>query len=96
MINVQRYVILMRIHHYIKNLLVFAALVFSGQLFEVNKLLSAFVGFVIFCMISSIVYIINDIRDKEKDRLHQTKCKRPIASGEISEKMHGLLQLYFL
>lgn len=86
MVDIQKYVTLMRMHHYIKNLLVFAALVCSGQLFDISKMISAFVGFVIFCMISSVVYIINDIRDREKDRLHQTKCKRPIASGKISEK----------
>lgn len=91
MANIQKYVTLIRIHHYIKNLLVFAALACSGQLFDIDKLMSAFLGFSAFCMISSFVYIVNDIQDKEKDRLHPTKCKRPIASGEISEKNAWIL-----
>lgn len=84
MVNIQKYVTLMRVHHYIKNLLVFVALVCSGQLFDVYKLISAFIGFTSFCMISSVVYIINDIRDRDKDCLHPTKSNRPIASNKIS------------
>lgn len=80
------YLKLMRVHHYIKNFLVFAALACSGQLFNPEKLLSGIAAFVAFCMVSSVVYIINDIRDKEKDRNHPTKCKRPIAAGTVSVK----------
>ena len=76
----------MRIHHYIKNFLVFAALLCSGQLFDGDKLISGISGFVAFCMVSSVVYIVNDIRDKEKDRKHPTKCNRPIAAGTVSVK----------
>ena len=82
----KHYIKLMRVHHYIKNFLVFAALVCSGQLFDSGKLLSGFAGFLAFCMVSSVVYIINDIRDKDKDRKHPTKCKRPIAAGTVSVK----------
>lgn len=82
----KHYLKLMRVHHYIKNLLVFAALACSGQLFDVEKLTSGFAAFVAFCMVSSVVYIINDIRDKDKDRKHPTKCKRPIAAGAVSVK----------
>ena len=74
----------MRVHHYIKNLLVFAALACSGQLFHLEKLAAGIAGFLAFSMVSSVVYIINDIRDVEKDRKHPTKCKRPIAAGTIS------------
>lgn len=86
MVDIQKYVTLMRIHHYIKNFLVFAPLACGGQLFDVDRLRSAFTGCIAFCMVSSAVYIINDIRDREKDRLHPIKCKRPIASDKISEK----------
>lgn len=76
----------MRVHHYIKNLLVFAALACSGQFFNLEKLSAGVAGFVTFCMVSSVVYIINDIRDREKDRNHPTKCNRPIAAGTVSVK----------
>lgn len=82
----KHYIKLMRVHHYIKNLLVFAALACSGQLFCADKLLSGLAGFGAFCFISSVVYIINDIRDREQDRNHPTKCNRPIASGKVSVK----------
>lgn len=78
------YIKLMRVHHYIKNFLVFAALACSGQFFRPEKLLAGVLGFAAFCMISSVVYIINDIQDVEKDRAHPTKCKRPIAAGTVS------------
>ncbi len=74
----------MRPHHWIKNFLVFSALVCSGQLFSVSKAVSGIWGFAAFCFISSAVYFINDIRDAEKDRKNPKKCKRPIASGKIS------------
>ena len=82
----KHYIKLMRVHHYIKNFLVFAALICSGQLFQFEKFLSGLSGFLAFCMVSSVVYIINDIRDKDKDRKHPTKCKRPIAAGTVSVK----------
>ena len=80
------YLKLMRVHHYIKNFLVFAALACSGQLFDLAKLTAGIAGFVAFCMVSSVVYIINDIRDVEKDRKHPTKCRRPIAAGTVTVK----------
>ena len=82
----KRYFKLMRVHHYIKNFLVFAALACSGQLFQPDKLLMGLAGFAAFCMTSSVVYIVNDIRDREKDRRHPTKCSRPIAAGTVSVK----------
>ena len=80
----KHYLKLMRPHHYIKNFLVFAALACSGQLFDPQKFLAGCLGFAAFCMISSVVYIINDIRDVEKDRRHPTKCRRPIAAGTVT------------
>ena len=80
------YLKMMRVHHYIKNFLVLIALVCSGQLFVLEKLQSGVMAFIYFCMLSSVVYIINDIRDREKDKRHPTKCKRPIAAGKVSVK----------
>lgn len=82
----KNYLKLMRVHHYIKNFLVFAALACSGELFALEKLTDSIIAFVAFCMISSVIYIINDIRDAENDRNHPTKCKRPIAAGTVSVK----------
>lgn len=86
-----RYLKLMRVHHYMKNLLVFAALVCSGQLFVPAKLCADVLGFFAFCATSSAIYIINDIRDCEKDRRHPTKCRRPIASGAVSVRNASIL-----
>lgn len=77
---------LMRPHHYIKNGLLFLPLVFSGNLFNKECIFIMLIGFLAFSLSSSMIYIINDIFDVEKDRLHPKKCKRPIASGEISIK----------
>jgi len=92
----KKYLKLMRVHHYIKNFLVFAALACSGQMFNLEKLMAGMAGFAAFCMVSSVVYIINDIRDREKDRNHPTKCKRPIAAGTVSVKSAWVLAVILL
>lgn len=79
----KKYFKLLRIKHYIKNLLVFLPLFFSGQIFNTSKLINATLGFVAFCLVSSAVYILNDYKDVEKDRKHPKKKNRPLASGEI-------------
>lgn len=73
----------MRVHHYIKNLLVFIPLVCSGHILDSDKLFPSVYAFFSFCFLSSAIYFINDIRDVEKDRNHPTKCNRPIAAGKI-------------
>lgn len=88
------YLKLLRVRHYIKNLLVIFPILCSGQLF--NGGVYAFVGFALFSLMASIVYIINDIRDREKDRNHPTKCRRPIASGEITVAHAGVLVIILL
>lgn len=75
---------LMRPKHYIKNGLIFAALACSGCLFETERFLSGVIGFVVFSLVSSVVYIINDIRDRQGDACHPVKRNRPIASGAVS------------
>lgn len=77
------YVKLLRVKHYIKNVLIFLPMFFGGSIFEAKKLRNAGMGFVCFCMVSSAIYILNDYRDREKDRLHPKKKERPIASGRI-------------
>jgi len=67
-----------------KNLLVFAGLIFGSQLRNTDSVLKAVSAFAVFCALSGVVYLINDIRDREADRLHPKKSKRPIASGALS------------
>ena len=74
----------MRVHHYIKNILVLVPLACSGKIFDPGRLIDSAFAFLAFCFISSAIYFINDIADVEKDRKHPTKCRRPIASGDIS------------
>jgi 4-hydroxybenzoate polyprenyltransferase len=69
---------------WVKNFLVLAPLIFSLHLFDQIAVVRAGVMFVLFCLISSSVYLLNDILDYEQDRLHPVKQHRPIASGDIS------------
>jgi 4-hydroxybenzoate polyprenyltransferase len=67
-----------------KNLLVFAGLLFGLRLFDVTEVLRAVAAFLIFCLLSGVVYLINDVADRESDRQHPLKARRPIASGALS------------
>lgn len=69
----------MRIKHYIKNGLIFLPLFFSTELKNIDSFIYCISGFVSFCFIASTVYVINDLLDAKKDRLHEKKRKRPIA-----------------
>ena len=82
--KIKNYIKLMRINHYLKNILIFLPLLFSASLFKVDLLIKTFVGFIVFSLIASTVYIINDICDKENDKKHEVKKNRPIASGKVS------------
>jgi 4-hydroxybenzoate polyprenyltransferase len=73
----------MRPRQWTKNVFVLAALVFDLKLGNPDALLRTMAGFVIFCLLSSVVYIINDVADVEADRQHPVKCNRPIASGKL-------------
>ena len=80
------YIKLLRVKHYIKNLLVFFPLIFGGFLFNITIIMKVSMGFLAFCCMSSVIYIVNDIKDVEKDRQHEKKKYRPIASGKVSIK----------
>ena len=73
----------MRPRQWTKNVFIFAALVFDKQLFHLEAFLRTLAGFVLFCLISSCVYIFNDIADVEADRQHPEKKNRPIPSGKL-------------
>jgi 4-hydroxybenzoate polyprenyltransferase len=74
----------LRPHQWTKNLLVFAALLFSKHLFEPEPFFKALLAFIAFCGLAGAVYLWNDIADVEGDRLHPKKRNRPIAAGELS------------
>lgn len=74
----------MRPRQWTKNVFIFAALVFDKQLFVLDSFLRTMAGFALFCLISSSVYIFNDLADIEADRKHPEKKKRPIPSGQLS------------
>ncbi|TBL72444.1 decaprenyl-phosphate phosphoribosyltransferase [Paenibacillus thalictri] len=78
-----RYLALMRPRQWTKNLLVFAALIFSVRQADLHMFGQAFSGFVLFCLVSSCVYVLNDYVDRDRDRLHPEKKHRPLASGSI-------------
>ncbi len=73
----------LRPHQWTKNFLLFAPLALSKHLFETGLFLRSFVAFVLFCGLSGTVYLINDVRDLERDLLHPRKRLRPIASGAL-------------
>ena len=78
---------LLRPRQWTKNFAIYAALLFSGQLFDIGLLQKVSLGFLVFCAVSSAIYIINDVFDVEKDRIHPFKKYRPIANKDISIKI---------
>ncbi len=74
----------MRPKQWTKNVFVWAALVFDVKLFQIQPFLRTLAAFILFCLISSAVYIINDLVDMPKDRLHPEKRNRPLASGALN------------
>ena len=80
------YLKLIRVKHYLKNLLVFLPPIFSGMLFDTDIFLKVIIMFLSFSFTSSIIYVINDINDIESDRKHPIKKNRPLASGKVSKK----------
>jgi 4-hydroxybenzoate polyprenyltransferase len=74
-----------RPQEWIKNVFVFAGLLFSGKLNQPHEVLEATLAFIAFCFISSAGYYVNDLIDVELDRMHPKKRLRPLAAGELSE-----------
>jgi 4-hydroxybenzoate polyprenyltransferase len=74
----------LRPEQWIKNLIVFAALIFAQRLLDLEALGLATAAFAIFCVLSSVVYLVNDLVDRDADRRHPVKSRRPIASGDLA------------
>ncbi|MEW6195093.1 MAG: decaprenyl-phosphate phosphoribosyltransferase [Bacteroidota bacterium] len=86
---------LIRLTSWLKNIFVFVPIVFSKHLFEWSYISIVISGFLAFSFASSFVYVLNDIKDAERDKLHSLKKDRPIPSGKVNRK-EALLLLAFL
>ncbi len=75
----------MRPHQWVKNLFIFAPIIFSQNIFNLPLFLKTTAAFILFCTLSGSLYILNDIKDLEEDKLHPLKSKRPIASGRLKK-----------
>lgn len=85
--NVRGLIKAMRPQQWVKNVIIYAALVFDGKLFDPRLFGRVTLVFVIFCMVSSSVYLMNDLVDIEKDRQHPRKRARPLPSGQLSPRL---------
>ncbi len=85
----------LRVNQWIKNFIVFTAIIFSGTLFVFPLFLRTFYAFLIFCLLSSTSYLLNDIIDYPYDKKHPVKRNRPIASGQISTQ-HATFLVFVL
>ena len=83
----------MRPRQWVKNSVIFAALVFSHGLTDPAHLTRSLAAFALFCAVSSAVYLVNDILDLSNDRAHPTKSMRPIAAGDVPVGLAGTLAL---
>ena len=86
----------MRPHQWVKNLFVFAPVLFGGKLTDFSALGSAFLAFCVFCLLSSSLYIVNDCVDAREDRSHPEKCNRPISSGSLTVTAASLASLFLV
>ncbi len=86
----------LRPKQWIKNGALFAPVIFSQNLFNESLFLKSLESFVLFCLLTGSVYIINDLKDLNEDRLHPVKRNRPLASGQVSPTLAGILALVFL
>jgi len=76
---------LIRVHQWIKNIFVFVPLLFSLHLFNKDYFITTLLGFLVFCLAASAIYVINDLVDIESDRAHPFKKNRPLPSGAITK-----------
>lgn len=90
------YLKLLRVEQWVKNLFVFLPIFFDSKIFDVNYLIPTAWTALMFSLVCSMVYIMNDIKDVEADRNHPEKCKRPIAAGIISVRMASVVWLLCL
>lgn len=94
--NLFKFLRLIRVHQWVKNLFVFVPLLFSMHLFDLLYFLQTLSAFIVFCFASSAIYVINDIVDIEADRAHPVKKNRPLPAGDISKNLAVLIAIFLL
>src|SRR5690606_5648206 len=94
--RMKEYIKLIRPKDWAKNLFLLVPVFFAGQIFETQTLLEILGGFVCFSLVASSIYIINDYRDIEEDKIHPEKRTRPLASGSVSKTAAILICVVFL
>ncbi len=82
---------LLRPRQWVKNFAIFASIIFSGELFDQQVMIKVFLGFLIFCALSSGIYVVNDMFDIQHDRQHPFKRFRPLAHKDISLQVAAVL-----
>jgi len=82
---IKKYLPLLRVPHYLKNLYIFLPLFFSGEILNQDKFIKSIPVFISFCLVASAIYIFNDLMDISYDQQHPIKKNRPIPSGKISK-----------
>ena len=92
----KKYLKLLRVEQWVKNLFVFLPLFFSGNITHYDLLLKSIFAFIIFSLVASSIYIINDYSDIESDRKHPEKKDRPLASGAISKSTAKIILVILL
>ena len=90
-----KYLKLIRVEQWVKNMFVFVPLFFSGGINNIDLLIKSIIAFVVFSLAASMIYILNDYNDIESDRKHPEKRKRPLASGAV-HKSNALIILFGL
>jgi 4-hydroxybenzoate polyprenyltransferase len=93
---VRAIIISLRPGQWIKNSLLFAAIIFTGQLFNSSLFLKSFLGFLVFCFLSSASYLINDLLDLRYDRIHSQKRNRPLAKGDLKPEYAFQLAVFLV
>lgn len=87
---------LLRVKQWVKNGFIFIPIIFSGMLFSKEALLNVVYVFGMFCLLSSGIYILNDLQDLAADRLHPKKKNRPLAAGQVSRKEAVVISLFLV
>jgi 4-hydroxybenzoate polyprenyltransferase len=83
---VKKLIELLRPYQYIKNFFIFAPLIFGFRILDIGIYIDTLITFILFSLVSSSIYIFNDLNDIEEDRKHPSKRFRPLANGDINEK----------